>query len=462
MPDAKSGTKTIRMTVMGRILVVEDEDFQRTELADFLREVGHEVFEAQDGRSALESARNQQIDIAILDKKLPDFDGLQLISELKKLNPEVDVVIVTAYGTIDTAVQAIKLGAYDFITKPVDLEELQLKIDRILEKRRLQAEIRLLRDELRRYQRVGEIVYKSKAMEQVMEIVRRVAPTGTTVLITGESGTGKELIARAIHILSGRKGRFVPVSCAAIPEHLIESELFGYEKGAFTGAVRSKPGKFELAHQGTLFLDEIGEMPLNLQVKLLRVLQDKEIERLGSTKAVKVDIRIVAATNRELEKLVKEGKFREDLFYRLNVVRIHIPPLRERREDIIPLAEHFLKVFSREMHKPIEGFSREAKQLLLSYDWPGNVRELQNAVERAVVLTRYNFIMPEDLPIARTSDSDRVQSLRLEDVERAHIKKVLEMTEYNISRAAELLGIHRNTLREKMKRYGLVRPESGS
>ncbi len=447
---------------MGRILVVEDEDFQRTELADFLREVGHEVFEAQDGRSALESARNQQIDIAILDKKLPDFDGLQLISELKKLNPEVDVVIVTAYGTIDTAVQAIKLGAYDFITKPVDLEELQLKIDRILEKRRLQAEIRLLRDELRRYQRVGEIVYKSKAMEQVMEIVRRVAPTGTTVLITGESGTGKELIARAIHILSGRKGRFVPVSCAAIPEHLIESELFGYEKGAFTGAVRSKPGKFELAHQGTLFLDEIGEMPLNLQVKLLRVLQDKEIERLGSTKAVKVDIRIVAATNRELEKLVKEGKFREDLFYRLNVVRIHIPPLRERREDIIPLAEHFLKVFSREMHKPIEGFSREAKQLLLSYDWPGNVRELQNAVERAVVLTRYNFIMPEDLPIARTSDSDRVQSLRLEDVERAHIKKVLEMTEYNISRAAELLGIHRNTLREKMKRYGLVRPESGS
>jgi transcriptional regulator with PAS, ATPase and Fis domain len=290
-------------------------------------------------------------------------------------------------------------------------------------------------------------------MKEILSLVYRVAPSQATVLITGESGTGKELLARAIHEASQRKGRFVAVSCAAIPDTLLESELFGYERGAFTGADRAKPGKFELADGGTLFLDEVGDLPPLLQPKLLRVLQEREVERLGGTRPTKVDVRVVAATNQDLKKKVSEGKFREDLYYRLNVVNINIPPLRERKEDILPLAYHFLKIFREELKKPVEGFTREAERLLLKYNWPGNVRELENAIERAVVLTRKNFIVPEDLPIS----VDRVEEepLRLEEVEARHIKRVLDMAGGNMTKASQILCIHRNTLREKMRRYGI-------
>ncbi len=436
-----------------KILVIEDEELQRLELLDFLKESGFDVLAAASGKEAIEQLGSERIDIAIIDRRLPDYDGVELLKVLRSMDPTIDAVIVTAYGTIDTAVAAIKAGAYDYITKPIDVEELLLRIDHIVEKRRMETELQILKEELsERYS--FEIVIESPVMKRIMDTVQRVAPTDANVLITGESGTGKEVIARAIHHLSGRPGRFVAVACPSIPESLIEAELFGYEKGAFTGAAAPKPGKFELAHKGTIFLDEIGDMPLFAQAKLLRVLQEREVERLGSTKPRKIDVRVIAATNRDIEQLVREGRFREDLFYRLNVIHIHIPPLRERKEDIIPLANHFLKKFSKRMHKQIQGFTREAIERLAAYDWPGNVRELENAVERAVVLSRTNFILPDDLPIPRKGETE-TSSLKLEDVERNHILKVLKMTDWNISRAAELLGIHRNTLREKIKRYRL-------
>ncbi len=425
------------------------------ELLDFLRESGFDAEGVGSGREALEKVRQETFDVAIIDRKLPDFEGVELLKQLKSIDPTIDAVIVTAYGTIDTAVAAIKAGAYDYLTKPIDIEELILRLNHIVEKRRMETELRILKEELAEKYSL-DFVFESGAMKEIMDMVRRVASTPATVLITGESGTGKEVLARIIHHLSGRSGRFVAVACPSIPETLLEAELFGYERGAFTGATTSKPGKFELAHRGTIFLDEIGEMPLFAQAKLLRVLQEHEIERLGGTRPKKVDVRVIAATNRDLEKLVAEGKFRADLFYRLNVVHIHIPPLRERREDILPLANYFLKKFTKNMHKQIEGFSRQAVEQLIAYDWPGNVRELENAIERAVVLARTNLILPEDLPISPASPPQS-ESLRLEDVEKRHIEMVLRRTGWNISRAAELLGIHRNTLREKIKKYGLRR-----
>ncbi len=438
-----------------KILVIEDEELQRTELLDLLKEANFHVEGAASGHEALEKLESEYFDIVLIDRRLPDTDGIELLKQIKALDPTIDAIIVTAYGSIDTAVAAIKAGAYDYITKPVDVEELILRINHIVEKRSMEIELRALREELAEKLDI-DFVFKSEQMRRVMDMVSHVAPTSSTVLITGESGTGKEMIARIIHQLSGRRGRFVAVACPSIPESLIEAELFGYEKGAFTGAVGSKPGKFELADKGTIFLDEIGDMPMFAQAKILRVLQEREVERLGATKARKVDVRVIAATNQNLEELVREGRFREDLYYRINVIHIHIPPLRERKEDIIPLAEHFLKKISTQLHKQVSGFSREAVELLLSYDWPGNVRELENAVERAVVLAKTNLILPQDLPISLKSE--RRASLKLEDVEKEHIALVLNLTDWNISRAAEILGIHRNTLREKIKRYGLRQP----
>jgi len=359
----------------------------------------------------------------------------------------VDFIMVTAYGTVENAVEAMKNGAYDYLLKPINLEELLVKIKRIEEKKKLEEEIQDLKEELEKY---PDIVAESAEMKKVLSLALKVAPTPTTVLLTGESGTGKEVLARFIHKESRRRGRFVAVSCAAIPETLLEAELFGYEKGAFTGAALEKPGKFELADGGTIFLDEIGDMPFSLQVKLLRVLQEKEVERIGAISPRKVDVRIIAATNRNLEEKVRMGEFREDLFYRLNVFHIHIPPLRERPRDILPLAELFLRKYSLELSKKIKDFSPGAKRILVSYRWPGNVRELENVVERACVLCDSEFIERKHIMIGFKEEKEL---LKLEDVEREHIKRVMEMVNWNITKGAEILGIHRNTLSKKIKEY---------
>jgi len=435
---------------MAEILIVEDERAQREALAGYLRKTGHRVTTAASGTEALEG--NSVPDVVLLDLRLPDIHGLDLLKKLREKHPDAEIIVITAYGTVRTAVEAMKLGAFDYLTKPVDLDELLLIIGRALEKHERDLEVSFLKEEVEKFRPQTGLIGESAAIKEVLSMIYRVAPSGATVLITGESGTGKELAARTLHAASPRKNRrFVAVSCAAIPESLLESELFGYERGAFTGATRSKPGKFELADGGTLFLDEIGDLPTSLQVKLLRVLQEKEVERLGSTLPRKVDVRIIAATNQDLRKKVEEGSFREDLFYRINTINIHIPPLRERKEDILPLAEFFLRKFSKEMGKDIKGFDREARKALLSYQWPGNVRELINVVERAVVLTRKNII---------TADLLALEPLKspfptLEELEREHIKRALDLAGGNLTRASELLGIHRNTLREKLKKYNL-------
>ena len=435
---------------MAEILIVEDERAQREALAGYLRKTGYRVTTAASGTEALEG--NSVPDVVLLDLRLPDIHGLDLLKKLREKHPDAEIIVITAYGTVRTAVEAMKLGAFDYLTKPVDLDELLLIIGRALEKHERDLEVSFLKEEVEKFRPQTGLIGESAAIKEVLSMIYRVAPSGATVLITGESGTGKELAARTLHAASPRKNRrFVAVSCAAIPESLLESELFGYERGAFTGATRSKPGKFALADGGTLFLDEIGDLPTSLQVKLLRVLQEKEVERLGSTLPRKVDVRIIAATNQDLRKKVEEGSFREDLFYRINTINIHIPPLRERKEDILPLAEFFLRKFSKEMGKDIKGFDREARKALLSYQWPGNVRELINVVERAVVLTRKNII---------TADLLALEPLKspfptLEELEREHIKRALDLAGGNLTRASELLGIHRNTLREKLKKYNL-------
>ena len=435
---------------MAEILIVEDERAQREALAGYLRKAGYDVVTAATGKEAFEGKSTP--DVVLLDLRLPDMEGLDLLKKLREMNPDTEIIVITAYGTVRTAVEAMRLGAFDYLTKPVDLDELLLIIGRALEKHERDLEVSFLKEEVEKFRPQTGLIGESPAIKEVLSMIYRVAPSNATVLITGESGTGKELVARILHAASPRKDRrFVAVSCAAIPESLLESELFGYERGAFTGATKPKPGKFELAHGGTLFLDEIGDLPISLQVKLLRVLQEKEVERLGSTVPRKVDVRIIAATNQDLRKKVEGGSFREDLYYRINTINIHIPPLRERKEDILPLAEFFLRKFSREMGKDIKGFDREARKALLSYQWPGNVRELINVVERAVVLTRKNIITADLLMLEQLKSPFPT----LEELEREHIKKALKISGGNLTRASELLGIHRNTLREKLKKYNL-------
>lgn len=435
---------------MAEILIVEDERAQREALAGYLRKAGYDVVTAATGKEAFEVKSTP--DVVLLDLRLPDMEGLDLLKKLREMNPDTEIIVITAYGTVRTAVEAMRLGAFDYLTKPVDLDELLLIIGRALEKHERDLEVSFLKEEVEKFRPQTGLIGESPAIKEVLSMIYRVAPSNATVLITGESGTGKELVARILHAASPRKDRrFVAVSCAAIPESLLESELFGYERGAFTGATKPKPGKFELAHGGTLFLDEIGDLPISLQVKLLRVLQEKEVERLGSTVPRKVDVRIIAATNQDLRKKVEGGSFREDLYYRINTINIHIPPLRERKEDILPLAEFFLRKFSREMGKDIKSFDREARKALLSYQWPGNVRELINVVERAVVLTRKNIITADLLMLEQLKSPFPT----LEELEREHIKKALKISGGNLTRASELLGIHRNTLREKLKKYNL-------
>jgi Nif-specific regulatory protein len=456
----------MRGTPKFRILIADDEQVQREMLEGFLAKQGYGVGTAEDGAQALERFKGGAFDLVLTDYRMPGMDGIQLLRELKRLNPEVMVVVLTAFGTVGTAVAAMKEGAYDYLNKPIDLDELLLLIQRVENGVSLSRENRELREQLREKFKVDFIISTSRRMEEALNLVKRVAPSPATVLILGESGTGKELIARAIHYASPRADKpLVKVNCAALPENLLESELFGHEKGAFTGAVGRRIGRFEQADQGTIFLDEIGDLSPALQSKLLRVLQEKEFERVGSSQPLKVDVRVIAATNRNLEDAIKKGTFREDLYYRLNVVTISLPPLRERKEDIPPLIEHFLKKYSGENQKPVVSFSKEARDLLMNYHYPGNIRELENIIERAVVLSRGDSITTQDLPL--NLRESKVEDLMkegaggrslpeiLEEIERLRINQALGKSHGVQTKAAEELGISERVLRYKMKKYGM-------
>ena len=437
-------------------------------LAGFLSKQGYTVKTAESGEKALAIYEHECFEIALLDQKMPGMDGLELLSRLKALDPELQVILITAHGTVETAVTAMRSGAYHYITKPItNLDELLELISRAAEKHFLLRENKLLKEELKANLGDFSIIGESKPMKKLLSTVSNVAPTDTTVLITGESGTGKELVAHAIHGMSPRAGKpFVAVNCAAIPETLMESELFGHTKGAFTGATSARDGKFSLADGGTLFLDEIGDVPINVQVKLLRAIEEKTFERVGSNTSINVNVRIVAATNRNLEEDMKVGKFREDLYYRLNVINIQLPSLRERRDDIMPLIEYYVDKYGKKLNKSVTGITPRAKDMLLRYNWPGNVRELVNVIERAIVLLRGNAIDVGDLPLKSDNAESGGESYgpdaeikSIKDLESEHIRKTLDFADWNFNKTAELLGIHRNTLRLKIKEYNIERPD---
>ena len=444
-----------------RILVVDDEPAQRELVGGFLRKHGFDVVVAGGGREAVARFKQEPFDLVLTDQRMPDLSGIEVLEAVRSTSPETAVVIITAYGTIETAVRAVKAGAADYLTKPLNLDDLLHRVHRVRERQRLVTENRELREALAERHRVEGIIGDSGRMQEVLSLVRRVAPSDATVLIRGESGTGKELIARALHYAGPRAaGPLVKVNCAALAESLLETELFGHEKGAFTGAVASRKGRFELADGGSIFLDEIGDLPPHLQVKLLRVLQEREFERVGSSRPIKVDVRLLAATHRDLEALVREGRFREDLYYRINVVTIMLPPLRERREDLPPLIEHFLRAFAGKNGKSVRGLTREAREALLRYDYPGNIRELENLIERAVVLTRDDVIGVEDLPLtletpASGSGDEAGLIAAVEGLERRMIREALAKADGTQTRAAEMLGISERVLRYKLKKYGL-------
>jgi DNA-binding NtrC family response regulator len=444
--------------------VVDDEEIVRESLLGWLEKDGYTVETASDGPSALEQLRAATWTVVLLDLKMPGMDGLQVLEEARKIRPETVVVIMTAYATVDTAVTAMKTGAYDYLVKPFDPEELSLLIRKIVDRQVLVEENALLRKVLKQEYRFQDILSKSPAMQSVFELARAAARTHSTILIQGESGTGKELLARAIHAESPRStGPFVAVSCAALAETLLESELFGHEKGAFTGAIVRRKGKFEAAHGGTLFLDEIGDISPKLQLDLLRVLEDRRFTRLGGNEIVEADVRIVAATNRDLKRAVAEERFREDLYYRLNVIPITLPPLRDRREDLPLLVDHFLQELSVSLNRRIDGLSADAMKLLVSHDWPGNVRELRNLMERAAVVAAGRIIDAADLglvsvpgtPVPETSPPT------LDEVERRHVAHVLRHAGGNVSQAARILDIDRVTLYHKIRKYGLKKDDDG-
>jgi len=445
------------MKKRAKILVVDDEAAIRESLCDWLSDVGYEVLTAENGPQALEIIEREKLGIVITDLVMPGMDGIELMKTAKNILPNIEVIIITAYGSIPTAISAMREGAYDYIEKPFCPERAELLIEKLVERQKLVEENLSLHQKLEEHYRFENIITKSPKMQQVIEVIKIVAKSNATVLIIGDSGTGKELVARAIHSQSHRRSRpFVAISCTALAESLLESELFGHEKGAFTGAYAQKKGKFEAANRGSLFLDEIGEMSANIQVHLLRVLEEKEFARVGGNELIKVDVRIISATNKDMKKAIASGEFREDLYYRLNVVSIELPPLRERREDIPLLAQHFLKKFVIENQKEITGFSPEATDFLLKYEWPGNVRELENAIERAVILAKDSYIEATDLPqenstLARSS----VPEESLAEMERNHILNILNEAGGNRSEAARILGISRVTLHNKLKAYGL-------
>jgi DNA-binding NtrC family response regulator len=457
---------------MATILVVEDEAKMLRLLELNLSEHGHTVLAAADAETGQKILRKEKIDLVITDLRLPGKDGLEFLQAVKRTNASLPVIVMTAYGTVETAVEAMKAGASDYVLKPFSLEEMRLIVGKELDVHRLKEENRSLREALGRRYEFRNIVARSAGMQEVLGTVERVATTNSTVLLGGESGVGKDMVARAIHEHSQRSsGPFIKINCTAIPENLLESELFGYEKGAFTGAVNSKPGKFELADRGTIFLDEIGDVPGSTQVKLLRVLQDREFERLGGTKTIKVDVRVVAATNQDLRAALEEGTFREDLYYRLNVVPISIPPLRNRREDIPYLVDHFIARFVGESNKPIRGITPDALKKLMEFHWPGNVRELENIIERAVALSTGEIIDADDIRLdlspakpvygvaAGTRGGDAgpfpPDGVTLEQFEDEIINEAMRRTTGNKSQAARLLGISRNALRYRLSKMGL-------
>ena len=449
------------------VLVVDDDPAHRTMLRTLLTGWGYAIDEADDGSAAIERVHERVFDLIMMDIRMVKVSGLQALAEIKALNPAIPIIIMTAYSSVESAVEALKSGAYDYLTKPLDFDELRLVMERAMEHTHLRQENRLLRETLGSHFDTQHIIGRSAPMMRLMETVAQVAPSEATVLITGESGTGKEMIAGAIHFNSPRKdGPFVKINCAAITETLLESELFGHEKGAFTGAHRQKEGRFRQAHGGTLFLDEISEMSLAMQVKLLRVLQEREITRVGGEEVIKVNVRIIAATNTDLAREIEEGRFREDLYYRLNVVALEMPPLRERREDIPLLAQHFLEALSKENRKNIKGFTPQAMDRLMKYDWPGNVRELMNAIERGVVLSRSEYLDEEVLSLISSDESSSQDissgdglnaDMPLDEVEKATILKTLESAGGNKSEAARRLGITRRTLHKRLKLYGVMK-----
>jgi len=440
------------------ILIVDDEPIVQQSLGDWFRQDGYLVETASNGKEALRLAAERHHDIALVDIKMPGIDGLDLQERLVKECPDLTIIVMTAYASVESAVRALKNGAYDFITKPFDPDELSHLVRRAAEHRSLRSENARLREQLAEVAGPSPIVGVSGAMRHVHELIDAVAGSDATVLVRGESGTGKELVARAVHARSPRRfGPLVVVNCGALPEGVLESELFGHEKGAFTGAQFRHKGKFEMADGGTIFLDEIGTVTPRVQVELLRVLEEKSVTRLGGTTPVRTDFRVIAATNLDLEAAVKEGRFREDLYWRLNVFVIDLPPLRDRPEDIPELARHFLERFTLAMNRPAMRFSPEALETLRAYHWPGNVRELQNAIERAVVLGKPPTIAVGDLPLRLATNGDRPGPLSLEEIEKAHIRRVLDGCDWNISQAAKLLGIDRGTLYAKIRRYGFER-----
>jgi two-component system response regulator AtoC len=438
-----------------KVLVVDDEAIVRESLKDWLADAGYQVLTAENGPQALEVIEKEKPSIMIADLVMPGMDGIELMKRAKGQQPGIEVVIVTAYASIPTAITAMKEGAYDYIEKPFCPERAELLVKKLAEHQELVEENLSLRQKLEDHYRFENIITKSAKMQRVIEVIKVVAKSNATVLITGESGTGKELVARAIHSQSNRHSKpFIAVSCAALPESLLESELFGHEKGSFTGAYAQKKGKFEFAEGGTLFLDEIGEMSANIQVHLLRVLEEKEFTRVGGNEPIKVDVRVISATNKDLRKAIEKQEFREDLYYRLNVVNIELPPLRERKEDVPLLAQHFLNKLASENRKEIGGFSPEAIEFLLDYDWPGNVRELENAIERAVILAKDSLITIDDLPQENLSLGYSTASKKsIKEVEKEHILNVLRKTGDNYSEAARILGISRMTLYNKAKEY---------
>jgi len=442
-----------------KILVVDDELIVRKSLGGWLERDGHKVDTAASGEEALEKCGTTKYDILLLDIKMEGMSGLEVLKKVKENDPDVSVVMITAYGSIPSAIEAMKSGAYEYLLKPFDPDELMVLIEKIMHHQAERRETQFLREQYKERTRFESMIGQSRALQSVFDLIEKIAPTDSTVLIKGETGTGKGLAARAIHTKSRRsQGPFVVVNCGAFPEHLLESELFGYQKGAFTDAKTTKKGRLELAHGGTLLLDEIGEISMRMQIDLLRVLEDRVFYRVGGTQPIEVDFRVIAATNRDLEQAIKTAVFREDLYYRLNVISFTMPPLRGHKEDIPLLAEYFLHRFAQETNKPVDQISREALDEMMLYDWPGNVREFANAMERAVVVGQGRRILPQDLPIFRQEHVSAPRGRTLREVETTHLESILKETGWNVSKSADILGIDRSTLYDKIKRYELRKP----
>ncbi len=454
------------------VLLIDDDESLRRVVEYNLHEDGYRVIAAADGRSGLQRFRDEAVDVVLTDVRMPEMDGVELMAHLKAMQPDLPVIVLTAHGTIDSAVEAMKVGAFDYLTKPFSREQLKASVRKALELGALASENRQLRQIVRERFSFASMIAGSRAMRAVTDTASRVAGSDTTVLLEGESGTGKELLAKAIHVNSSRsRGPFVTVNCAAIPENLLESELFGHRRGAFTGAVADKQGKFEAANRGTIFLDEVGELPLLLQVKILRVLQEREVDKVGETRPTKVDVRVVAATNRSLEKMTADASFREDLYYRLAVVSIRVPPLRERSDDIPLLVDHFLAKHAERLGRPRPAVDKAVYSAFNLYAWPGNIRELENVVERALVLDRDGRLDLDDLPDRLKASGQRIGNLRielpdegisLEEVERELLLAALEKHNWNQTRAAAYLKITRSTLLYRMQKFGLERDQSAS